>query len=160
MGNRNNIVYNSAHPDIPLPEPAIVEIGTPFTAAVPQTVSGWTFNGWYTDMHYANKWVDGTVITGDLALFGKWTADTVDGLVSFAYTSNSEDTSATLPNGIEWPVNTKIYPTNLPALPTPSVQTTTITGWYLDAQGEACPLRQHQLIPTLSVSQPQQAVCV
>ena len=136
MGNRNNIVYNSAHPDIPLPEPATVEIGTPFTAAVPQTASGWTFNGWYTDMHYTNKWVDGTVVTGDLDLYGKWTADTVDGLVSFAYTSNSEDTSATLPNGIEWPANTKIYPNNLPALPTPSAQTTEITGWYFDAQGE------------------------
>ena len=136
MGNRNNIVYNSAHPDIPLPEPAIVEIGTPFTAAVPQKSSGWTFDGWYTDMQYANKWVDGTVITGDLALYGKWTADTVEVLVNFAYTSNSEDTGATLPNGIEWPVNTKIYPTNLPALPTPETQTTTITGWYIDAQGE------------------------
>lgn len=133
---RTNIVYNSAHPDIPLPEPALVEIGKPFTAAVPQTVSGWTFEGWYTDRNYTNKWVDGTIVTGDLDLFGKWSeGGGGDNMVNFAYTTNSEDKSAPIPNSILWPSNTRIYPENLPALPTPTVQTTTITGWYLDAQG-------------------------
>ena len=134
---RTNIVYNSAHPDIPLPSPALVEIGTAFTAAIPQTVSGWTFEGWYTDRNYTNKWVDGTVITGDLDLFGKWTegGGGGDDAINFAYTNNSEDKSAPLPNSIIWPENTRIYPNELPNLPTPSASTTTITGWYLDPQG-------------------------
>ena len=119
-----------------MPQPELVGIGTAFTAAVPQTVLDWTFEGWYTDRDYTNIWVDGTVITGDLNLFGKWSeGGTGDATVNFAYTDNSEDKSAPIPNGIIWRANTRIYPDDLPALPTPTSQTTTITGWYLNPQG-------------------------
>lgn len=69
-------------------------------------------------------------------MFGKWKkGGGSDDMVNFAYTLNSEDKSAPMPNSILWPTNTRIYADNLPALPTPTVSTTTITGWYLDAQG-------------------------
>lgn len=129
------MTLTASHPDIDLPESVLVEIGTAFTAAVPEAAEGWTFNGWYTDRQYQNKWVDGTIITGDLDLFGKWTEDSEEtGTVSFAYSSNSEITTDELPSSITWPVNTKIYPSDLPELPTPAANTTTITGWYIDLE--------------------------
>ena len=132
---QKKVTLTASHPDIDLPESVLVEIGTAFTAAVPEEVDGWTFNGWYTDRQYQNKWVDGTIITGDLDLFGKWTEDSEEtGTVSFAYSSNSEITTDELPSSITWPVNTKIYPSDLPELPTPAANTTTITGWYIDLE--------------------------
>lgn len=130
------INFASGHPDIKLPSPQEVVIGTAFTAAVPETAEGWTFEGWFTDRQCTIPWVDGTIIKADLDLFGKWTeiAKTIN--VNFKYTSNSEDESAALPEDIAWPINTKIFAYNLPELPVPTSSTTTITGWYIDAQGE------------------------
>lgn len=80
--------------------------------------------------------MDGTVITGDLNLFDKWSEGRTGGAtVSFAYTDNSEGKSALIPNGIIWRANTRICPDDLPALPTPTAQIITITGWYLNPQG-------------------------
>lgn len=128
--------FVSGHPDIKLPSPQEVVIGTAFTAAVPETAEGWTFEGWFIDRQCTIPWVDGTVINEDLDLFGKWTeiAKTIN--VNFKYTSNSEDESAALPEEIAWPINTKIFAYNLPELPVPTSSTTNITGWYIDAQGE------------------------
>lgn len=129
------ISYSASHPDIELPASVLVEIGTAFTAAVPEAAEGWTFNGWYTDHLYQNKWVDGTIVTADLNLFGKWTKDIDQEVtISFAYSTNSEVITDTLPSSIEWEANTRIYPQDLPALPTPAEESTTITGWYLDAE--------------------------
>lgn len=153
MANLNKIAYASGHPDIALPEPQLVEIGTAFTAAVPQSAAGWTFNGWYTDRLYQNKWIDGTVITGDLNLYGKWTEGSGgDGVVNFAYSNNSDDTSAGLPGSIDWPVNTKIYPSNLPSLPVPTSETTIITGWYVDAGAEILVNSDGVLVPETGIT--------
>lgn len=128
--------FASGHPDIQLPSPQEVVIGTAFTAAVPETAEGWTFEGWFIDRQCTIPWVDGTVINEDLDLFGKWTEIAKTSNVNFKYTSNSEDESAALPEDIAWPINTKIFAYNLPELPVPTSSTTNITGWYIDAQGE------------------------
>lgn len=128
--------FASGHPDIQLPSPQEVVIGTAFTAAVPETAEGWNFEGWFTDRQCTIPWVDGTVINEDLDLFGKWTEVAKTSSVNFKYTSNSEDESAALPEEMAWPINTKIFAYNLPELPVPTSATTNITGWYIDAQGE------------------------
>ena len=130
------INFASGHPDIKLPSPQEVVLGTAFTAAVPETAEGWTFEGWFTDRQCTIPWVDGTIIKADLDLFGKWTEIAKTSSVNFKYTSNSEDESAALPEEMAWPINTKIFAYNLPELPVPTSATTNITGWYIDAQGE------------------------
>lgn len=133
-----NISYLAAHPDIPLPESVEVVIGTAFTAAQPETVTGWSFLGWYRDRTYNSKWIDGTTVTEDmltdgvLNLYGKWSQGTAAGIISFAYSSNSEITTDPLPNSIEFPAGQLVRPSDLPAVPTPSAESTTITGWYID----------------------------
>lgn len=85
-----------------------------------------------------NKWIDGTTVTEDmltdgvLNLYGKWSQGTAAGIVSFAYSSNSEITTDPLPNSIEFPAGQLVRPSDLPAVPTPSAESTTITGWYID----------------------------
>lgn len=128
--------FASGHPDIQLPSPQEVVLGTAFTAAVPEPAEGWNFEGWFTDRQCTVPWVDGTVVNADLDLFGKWTEIAKTSNINFRYTSNSEDESAALPDDIVWPSNTKIFAHNLPELPVPTSSTTTITGWYMDAHGE------------------------
>ncbi len=156
MVNKVNskIVYSAAHPDIPLPDSELVEIGTAFTAAKPATAEGWTFEGWYTDYRYTNKWVDGTVITGDLNLFGKWSNTPGPGpgpsettKVSFAYSSNSDSTEAALPGDLTWQAKKRIYPVDLPALPVPTSSTVTVSGWYIDKDATSKITSEGVLVP-------------
>ncbi len=39
----------------------------------PEVVPGWTFDGWYVDEGFANKFDAGTVIAEDTELWGRWT---------------------------------------------------------------------------------------
>ena len=50
----------------------------PYYAATQGAVSGWTFDGWYTDESCATKWVDYTPLTGNMTLYGKWTKTAAD----------------------------------------------------------------------------------
>lgn len=50
-----------------------LELDTPYTAKAPESVDGYTFDGWYTDEACTTKWNDGDALTGSMTLYGKWT---------------------------------------------------------------------------------------
>ncbi len=54
-----------------------VDYNTKYTSKYPNPVTGYTFDGWYTDEERTAKFEDGTAITEDTELFGKWTRNTV-----------------------------------------------------------------------------------
>lgn len=50
-----------------------LELDAPYTAKAPESVDGYTFDGWYTDEACTAKWNDGDALTGSMTLYGKWT---------------------------------------------------------------------------------------
>lgn len=50
-----------------------LELGAAYTAKAPESVDGYTFDGWYTDEACTAKWNDGDALTGSMTLYGKWT---------------------------------------------------------------------------------------
>lgn len=56
---------------------ADLELGAAYTAKAPESVDGYTFDGWYTDEACTAKWEDGAELTGSMTLYGKWTQDPV-----------------------------------------------------------------------------------
>lgn len=63
-----------ASADLPAAETGLQSTG--YNAAVQGAVSGWTFDGWYTDEACTQKWVDGTDLTKSMTLYGAWTKNT------------------------------------------------------------------------------------
>ena len=49
-----------------------LELGAAYTAKAPESVDGYTFDGWYTDEACTTKWNDGDALTGSMTLYGKW----------------------------------------------------------------------------------------
>ncbi len=45
---------------------------TAYTAKVPNAVDGYIFDGWYTDEACTAKFADGTSVTDNITLYGKW----------------------------------------------------------------------------------------
>ena len=60
-----------------LPDDRTVDYGTAFSAVIPAAISGYTFDGWYTNESCTVKYTDGTAIKADTDLYGKWTRNTV-----------------------------------------------------------------------------------
>ena len=54
-----------------------LELGAAYTAKAPESVDGYTFDGWYTDEACTAKWNDGDALTGSMTLYGKWTKNPV-----------------------------------------------------------------------------------
>lgn len=66
-----------------------LELGSAYTAKSQDPVTGWTFDGWYTDESCTTKWADGTELSGSMTLYGKWTQDPVAPLTPEATASPS-----------------------------------------------------------------------
>lgn len=66
-----------------------LELGSAYTAKSQDQVTGWTFDGWYTDESCTTKWADGTELSGSMTLYGKWTQDPVAPLTPEATASPS-----------------------------------------------------------------------
>ena len=66
-----------------------LELGSAYTAKSQDSVTGWTFDGWYTDESCTTKWADGTELSGSKTLYGKWTQDPVAPLTPEATASPS-----------------------------------------------------------------------
>ena len=66
-----------------------LELGSAYTAKSQDSVTGWTFDGWYTDESCTTKWADGTELSGSMTLYGKWTQDPVAPLTPEATASPS-----------------------------------------------------------------------
>ncbi|MDR1782174.1 MAG: InlB B-repeat-containing protein [Bacilli bacterium] len=59
--------------DAVVPDSDTVDYGDQYVAKDATDVDDYTFDGWYTDSSLTTKFVDGTAITGDLTLYGKYT---------------------------------------------------------------------------------------
>ncbi len=83
------------------PDSTTVDKGTAFNATYPAAVKGWNFDGWYTDGACTNKWVDGTALSAETTLYGKWTeAATPTEAVTVDYQFvGTVPTGATVPTG-------------------------------------------------------------
>jgi len=87
--NEYDIVYNvvGEKPNkAVVPANATVEHGDAYAAVTPAAISGYTFDGWYTNESCTTKFADNTVITEDTDLYGKWTRNliTVSGTKTWA----------------------------------------------------------------------------
>ncbi|MDH6603451.1 putative repeat protein (TIGR02543 family) [Bacilli bacterium PM5-9] len=58
-----------------LPSKDIVAENTKYSAKKQNSVSGYTFKGWYLDKACTKKFVNGTKINSNITLYGKWTQD-------------------------------------------------------------------------------------
>ncbi len=58
-----------------LPEADSVIYGTKYTAEAPEAITGYAFDGWYTDADCTAAFTDGTAIEKDTTLYGKWTVE-------------------------------------------------------------------------------------
>ncbi len=75
-----DVIYNvvgekPANAELPANE--TVTYGTKYTAKLPEVISGYTFDGWYTDENCLTKYKDGTTITEDKDLYGRWTRNLI-----------------------------------------------------------------------------------
>ncbi len=79
--NRYDVTYNTVGitPNkAVLPSDITVDHGTVYTASVPAEIRGYTFDGWYTDENCTSKFTDGTAVTDDTSLYGRWLRNTVN----------------------------------------------------------------------------------
>lgn len=102
------------------------ESGTalPTPLPTPSEVSGWIFEGWYTNADLSLAAVAGASIDADITLYAKWTEQTSSVGYTISYNMNghgsalsSVSNATTLPN----------------PLPTPSASGYVFGGWYTDA---------------------------
>jgi len=70
----NYSVKNAPSGKLP-PNAEEIPYGSKYIAQSKPTYSGYTFSGWYTDPDCTKPYVDGTVITANTTLYGKWTAN-------------------------------------------------------------------------------------
>lgn len=52
-----------------------LEYGTAYTAKAQDSSDGWIFDGWYTDEACTHKFADGTALTANTTLYGKWSKE-------------------------------------------------------------------------------------
>ncbi|MEO2207774.1 InlB B-repeat-containing protein [Paenibacillus pabuli] len=99
-----------------------VQYGKLATAPVDPTLAGHIFAGWFTDSRLSQAFdFDNTVVTGDITLYAKWTADKYT--ISFNSLGGSTVADVTVEHGDK-----------LTAPPSPSRSGYTFVGWYADSE--------------------------
>ncbi len=90
--NNYDVTYawNDAPDAAVLPEADTVPYKTEYSAKAPNACTGYTFDGWYTDESCTTAYTDGTAITEDTTLYGRWTRNTVDITGSVTWVENGE----------------------------------------------------------------------
>lgn len=73
-----------------LPEKDTVDFNTAYTAKIPAEVNGFTFDRWYTDSACTQPYVNGTAVTEDITLYGKWERDVISVEGSINWVENGE----------------------------------------------------------------------
>ncbi|MBE6759365.1 MAG: hypothetical protein E7554_04660, partial [Ruminococcaceae bacterium] len=79
--NKHTVSYafvGEAPDAVAAPDADTVDYGTAYNAKTPDKVKGYRFDGWYTDEGCAAAFTDGTAITDDTDLYGRWTTVTGD----------------------------------------------------------------------------------
>ncbi len=100
--------------------------GTVLPALDTPTKTGYTFEGWYTDIACTNKFTSTTVPESDLTLFAKWNANTYT--ITFNVNGGNELSDADKTKDVT-------YDGTYGTLPTPSKSGYGFVGWYTEAQG-------------------------
>ncbi|MCD7949910.1 MAG: InlB B-repeat-containing protein, partial [Erysipelotrichaceae bacterium] len=78
--------------DVTTPDDDTINVNTAYdSTAQDETKQGYTFDGWYLDEDCTIPYVDGTVLTEDTILYGKWTKVTTS-----TDTSSSDDDTTTV----------------------------------------------------------------
>ncbi|MCD8115734.1 MAG: InlB B-repeat-containing protein, partial [Oscillospiraceae bacterium] len=105
-----------------------IAVGTEYNAKEQdETEQSYTFDGWYLDEELTVPYEDGTVLTEDITLYGKWTRQIV---VDYVWVSEDNPTDVTAPDGDTIDANTAYDST-------PQDETAeeyTFDGWYLDEE--------------------------
>ena len=114
--------------DITLPSADTVKYNTGYTAKEATTVENYVFDGWYTNKACTTKFVNGTEITEDTVLYGKYTANghvADEFTVNYVLTSDNEKADAVIPGN-----ETVGYGTTYTAKEATVYEGYTFTGWY------------------------------
>ena len=111
-----------------LPASDNVKYNTEYTAKTARTTTGYTFDGWYIDENCTTKFVDGTKITKDTVLYGKYIAKNYT--INYAAGTNNEKEDAVFP---EADINVK-YGTSYTAKDATVYDNYTFDGWYTDKE--------------------------
>ena len=101
--------------------------GTVEDPGAPPAVSGYIFDGWYTNTDWTQKWDFNTPVTQTMHLYAKWVE-----AVTVTFNLNG-GTSADSADGSNFTVQVPVGST-LTAPATPSKAPYTFVGWYADAE--------------------------
>lgn len=118
--------------DAKVPSSELLPPDTAYTAdSKTKSTDTYAFDGWYTDMDCTKKYVDGTKISSDTVLYGKWSRKTTD--ITFGPGSGEGPN----PDDVKYPDPTKgnrgdEYP--MPADPVYEGDDYTFVGWYTDPE--------------------------
>lgn len=105
------------------PAPEKLEPGEKYDAKPTPTEKDYLFEGWFADPDCTTPYVDGTSITKDTILYGKWTP----------YPEVNYEFVGDTPTGQTTPAPEKVKPgTNYDAEPTPSEKGYIFDGWFAD----------------------------
>ena len=79
-----------------------MDYGTAYTAEAIAKIKGYRFDGWYTDSGCTAKFADGTAITADTDLFGRWTTVTGNLYITNKVTGDIADQTLSFPFKVEF----------------------------------------------------------
>ncbi len=123
--NRYDVTYlwDNAPTGAVLPTKDTVDYNTSYNAKAPAAVTGYTFDKWYTDESCTVPYTNGTAVTEDTTLYGKWSINSYD----VTYSWDNAPTGAVLPTK-----DTVDYNTSYNAKTPDAVTGYTFDKWYTD----------------------------
>lgn len=122
------VTYNYNYTGAPEPGTVKAEVGETTTAPADPERTGYTFNGWYTDINATRPFdFENTVINNNMTLFAGWTIN--EYTVTFDWNFTGEPAPHVV-SGVKY--NT---PVDLPSVTAPVNSGYVFVGWYTD---EAC----------------------
>ncbi|MCD7769307.1 MAG: InlB B-repeat-containing protein, partial [Oscillospiraceae bacterium] len=114
--------------DVTTPDDDTIDMNTAYDAT-PQdeTAQNYVFDGWYLDEELTVPYEDGTVLTEDITLYGKWTRQIV---VDYVWVGEDNPTDVTAPDSDTIDANTA-YDSKAQDK---TAEEYTFDGWYLDEE--------------------------
>ncbi|MCD8116009.1 MAG: InlB B-repeat-containing protein, partial [Oscillospiraceae bacterium] len=114
--------------DVTAPDGDTIDANTAYDSkAQDETAQSYVFDGWYLDEELTVPYEDGTVLTEDITLYGKWTRQIV---VDYVWVSEDNPTDVTTPDDDTVDVNAAYDATPQDE----TEQSYVFDGWYLDEE--------------------------